>query len=496
MTLLVSFLRNDALCINQNDDQEKSEQVQGMSTIYESARQAWIWLGTEFEGVEESFAWLRGLYQSSASSFEEINALLTPLVARALSSLLSLPWWRRVWIIQEATVSRDAVVICGNHRINFNYFMTLPNLMGVYIHTGRVQRQDSLYSLLMPAANDLLSLAELRSGWSQGRGANFMPLEAILRRTYLRVLATDPRDRFYALLGISTPQDMVALKPDYKMNRDAVFLKATLHLIRKTSSLDILQLGEDLQHAETDPSWLPGWDQKPYNSGPREIIKGYASQGIEFSLTTSDDLRTLTVAGAVISKILWVSKFEPEEHKFAPPSCISRWLEYLNNISQAVPDPYQSTCSLKEAFARSLVAGNPSLVPETDTFDSLLCWNFFSIWLAMTDPQYCIPNGCQRLQESRPGNVFDPMHTPAATFRRHSLAALHRRSFVITVGGHIGLAPDEACEGDVVALIGGSSTPVCMRPENGHFKWSGAAYLHGLMHGDSIRSNTTKLEIH
>lgn len=81
-----------------------------------------------------------------------------------------------------------------------------------------------------------------------------MPLEAILRRTYLTVLATDPRDMFYALLGISTLQDIAAIRSDYKIDRDGVFLKATLYFMRKTSSLDILQLGEDLQHSETDPS--------------------------------------------------------------------------------------------------------------------------------------------------------------------------------------------------------------------------------------------------
>jgi len=38
-----------------------------------------------------------------------------------------------------------------------------------------------------------------------------MGLEALLCRTYLRVMASDPRD-LYALLGISTNEDWLALK--------------------------------------------------------------------------------------------------------------------------------------------------------------------------------------------------------------------------------------------------------------------------------------------
>ncbi len=69
-----------------------------------------------------------------------------------------------------------------------------------------------------------------------------MPLEALIRRTYLRVRATDPRDRFYALLSMCTNQNWLALRPDYKFTRDALYTKATLHLIRKAASLDSRKL--------------------------------------------------------------------------------------------------------------------------------------------------------------------------------------------------------------------------------------------------------------
>jgi len=510
----------DAMCINQKDDLEKTEQVQRMPDIYESARKAFIWLGDEFKGVKEAFAWLRDLHWSKASSFEELNALLTTEIAAALAKLLSLPWWRRVWIIQEATVCKDAVVMCGCHEIEFSYFITLANVIQLFVSTTWISRQESPYSLLMPAAKDLLMLAEFQSGWRPcGGGVHFMELEALVRRTYLRVLATDPRDRFYALTGISTPQDMVALMPDYNLNRDAVFLKATIHLIRKTSSIDILQLGENLYHSAGDPSWLPGWDQGPRSSTAREPFKGPcfgegsetssdssdASEGMCFSLTTSEDLRVLTVSGAVIGKLILDSQFQPEEDKFQPPSCIFRWLEILNNLNNTFPNPYNNSCGLMEAFVRALVAGNEILAPQTDPPDMFPLRNVFNIWATMVDPETNVPDAWRRLQENRPGVTFDPLLTPAATLRRHALDCLHRRSFVITANGYIGLAPDDAREGDIAALIAGSSTPICLRPENGHFRWVGAMYLHDVMRGGLAEhvmrrrqgaSVLTKFEIH
>ena len=41
----------DALCINQDDAEEKNEQVRMMRSMYEKATNVWVWLGEE--GVED-----------------------------------------------------------------------------------------------------------------------------------------------------------------------------------------------------------------------------------------------------------------------------------------------------------------------------------------------------------------------------------------------------------------------------------------------------------
>jgi hypothetical protein len=194
---------------------------------------------------------------------------------------------------------------------------------------------------------------------------------------------------------------------------------------------------------------------------------------MKVSLTTSEDLRVLTLSGKVIGKLISCYQFEPEEDKFQPPSCIFRWLDILSELNETFPDPYKDSCGRLEAFVGALVAGNEMLVVP-----GFPLRNVFMIWTTMTDPETNVPDGWRRLQDNRQGRTFDPLLTPAATLRRHALESLHRRSFVVTENGYLGVAPDDAQEGDIAALIAGSSTPICLRPENGHFRWVGAMYLH------------------
>lgn len=495
----------DALCIDQQDDVEKSRQVQSMPTIYEAAKLVIVWLGDGFEGAEEAFAWLRGLWhiqEEVTLSLDRINALLSPLIAEALTRLLHLPWWRRVWVIQELTVCQEAIVMCGSSTVPFGCFITLANIMNTFIFTGRINQPDCSYSALMPAGQDLLTLAEIRCAWKRCDGSiNLMELEALIRRTYLRTCATDARDHFYALLSIALTENWLELKPDYTITRDVLYLKATLHLIHRKSSLDILQLAENLHRSVDDPSWMPGWDKGSFSLAPREFIKGNASAGLELSLSPSEDLRVLTLLGLVIGELHFVSPFENEDNQFQPPRCIMGWLDELED--RVPTNPYSAACGLLEAFIRSLVAGHKSFVDEQDTHGEAPLRHIFLTWTKMTSPDSPMPPTWRALQESTQWLEKDLYRTPPANLRRHVLQSLNRRSFVITDKGHVGVTPNEAQEGDLAVLLGGCSTPVCLRHENGHYRWIGAMYVHGVMAGEIVenlssadRSALTEFDIH
>ena len=105
----------DAICINQEDNEDKKMQIPLMSLIYSKAETVEIWLGTD-EGNGEL-----GL-RSVASG--ELEAIATPEIVCAVIDLLQRPWFSRVWIIQELVLAgRDgAFVNCGRARVSWDLF--------------------------------------------------------------------------------------------------------------------------------------------------------------------------------------------------------------------------------------------------------------------------------------------------------------------------------------------------------------------------------------
>lgn len=193
-----------------------------------------------------------------------------------------------------------------------------------------------------------------------------IPLEMLIMRTYSKILATDPRDRFFALLALATNQDWYNPKPDYSLGRDEVFLKATIHLMRKMSSPDILQCGENLPRALEDPSWLPCWDHGHESYEARHFIQRHAYTDVKFSMTVSEDLRVLTLSGLIMSEVSSLFMFQPENDKTEPPSCILKWKRAVEELGEQLPNPYLRSCERLEAFARCLIAGSDNFVSSVD----------------------------------------------------------------------------------------------------------------------------------
>ena len=79
----------DAICIDQNNVQERSSQVRLMAFIYSRAQAVVIWLGIQ----------IPIFYDESRTQFK----------SEYVELLCSHPYWRRVWIIQEVSLARNLI---------------------------------------------------------------------------------------------------------------------------------------------------------------------------------------------------------------------------------------------------------------------------------------------------------------------------------------------------------------------------------------------------
>ena len=213
----------DALCINQQDVQERSRQVQIMDHIYSSAHQVIIWLGPD-----HGHNYHNVLLHMDKRMVPDSNTLFVQLL-RDICRLGSSPWFSRLWVVQELVLATDdPMVYIGRYRIpwsafasgadHFNYWFWKDSKPGFDVD-DKVLIRD-----FMVQHAGIRSFNELRLSTKQA------PLATRLYRTIFQQ-ATDPRDKIYGLLAMSqSPTNNI--KPDYTLSIQRVLAQTTAVLLQ------------------------------------------------------------------------------------------------------------------------------------------------------------------------------------------------------------------------------------------------------------------------
>ncbi|KAH8650542.1 heterokaryon incompatibility protein-domain-containing protein [Tricladium varicosporioides] len=142
----------DAICINQDDEQERGHQVRQMSEIYKEAEEVIIWLGNGSQETDFVMGFMRELdnnyakakhdWRLSAQLWIYRRSVIQPglrdssvdYTARwreGMEFMLMHPWFRRIWILQEVANARRATVVCGRKSISARIFAQVPSLLGL-----------------------------------------------------------------------------------------------------------------------------------------------------------------------------------------------------------------------------------------------------------------------------------------------------------------------------------------------------------------------------
>jgi hypothetical protein len=121
----------DALCIDQNNNDEKAKQVRNMGKIYGDAEKVHVWLGmdTPDDRVPSAFAVLQDLARDEllltkleeGQESKELRRGLLVNEVEPLSLLLSRPWFRRRWILQAVALAQDVTIHCGLYKLAWNW---------------------------------------------------------------------------------------------------------------------------------------------------------------------------------------------------------------------------------------------------------------------------------------------------------------------------------------------------------------------------------------
>ena len=130
----------DQLCINQDDNMERNQQVLLMRQIYSSASRVLAWLGEDEGNGSIALRLLEKIGKTDTSSLQQrwvstawMKANGLPAsgdrVWHALLTFWRRPWFRRAWVVQEFVLAKDALMICGDAQLNWKAFTSAQEKM-------------------------------------------------------------------------------------------------------------------------------------------------------------------------------------------------------------------------------------------------------------------------------------------------------------------------------------------------------------------------------
>jgi hypothetical protein len=202
----------DAICINQDDLDERSKQVAIMGQIYSKAYGVCAWLGVGTEKSSETMQELTEIdweaHYEKAKSGQGFN--LADEQLESICEWLELAYWSRVWIIQEYALSNRAVIQCGPKIISA---VTLDLMIDAVI-------LDPVRSRLFGTAG--FKVLRARRHFIRGSSLNFV----VVLLLSLDSKCTDLHDHIYALISLDSKASE-AIVPDYSKSLLELFVEVT-----------------------------------------------------------------------------------------------------------------------------------------------------------------------------------------------------------------------------------------------------------------------------
>ncbi|KAH8764113.1 heterokaryon incompatibility protein-domain-containing protein [Hyaloscypha sp. PMI_1271] len=226
----------DALCINQNDLQERGSQVSRMSAIYGIAKEVMVWLGPADEDSKLAIDFIQHNFHPSSGPrvkdipMDELLVEASELELWAIAKIMSREYWHRVWIIQEIFRARLVTVHCGHDTMRwsslskfFRYLSRQPEQAELIKRQGDRQKYERLLEACRSPAKSL----------TEHRTSQKHCLEDLLK-AYKSCRSSDPRDKVYALVGLAQRKFRMDSEPIKKGDDWIVvdYSKPVLHIFR------------------------------------------------------------------------------------------------------------------------------------------------------------------------------------------------------------------------------------------------------------------------
>lgn len=464
----------DALCINQGDNQEKASQIPLMRQIYENALCVHAELGPATKDEELAVEPIRHISKalterarqsSSSTGASYLDTIMLPYVGpydadawAGIYRIFTGQYWRRVWIMQEATSMKSVEFHYGNTVLRM---LDMKALHVAYLRLRRsaeLAGTDPLKWLHLPGLQRIIDISMLRERKDP-------PPTLVEVLSHFRGLAaTKQHDIAYAAMNLAHDIRSGDIMPDYDKSVSVVFRDVVVFYLKRETPfpLDILaHCGTFLPSVEPPEgfaTWMPRWQdllaQKPF---PRFVADGTGgltrAYDASHSATLKPDLdiagMSLRVRGFSVDEITQVRYPNLKFNAYDGCVVVSSW---------APDDPHGRYLGDKgdetklQAFLRTVVA-------DYDTRRNI--------------------RGCS-VEWHVDSFVRD--HGPMS----HVHTTCHARRLAITTRGYMALVNCQAEIGDKLFVLYGGAMIYVLRPRGDAYILVGECYVHGIMDGEAM----------
>ncbi|KAI9786881.1 MAG: hypothetical protein M1839_005112 [Geoglossum umbratile] len=517
-----SLLWVDAICINQEDPEERAQQVQQMRIIFSGAEHVIAYLGEEMDGSQHIpdicrtilhgvIIWRQTNPLSDAPSenfmfpehFEGVG--LPSDSDRAwdiFMEFLARSWFLRVWIVQEAVCARKLTFVCGS-------WTMAREVLWSTVQVGTTHALP-LCRISMPKFAEASSgrahiglMGELLSGGLVSDPQSPRPSLLDLARRSKHQKATDPRDNIYALLGLCNEYSTPGLQPDYTEPAANTFRRFATYFVNTGGGARLLieaahSSGSDLEL----PSWVPDWsihDDNIHYIPPSDHLDPsylgnlgalpHSNYGFSAKMKVEPCGNRLSLAVYLIDEIertgsaqLKLSNLSEEVSTASPLECCRELAGCIEEIGQMLNarEAYPTGEPKAEVFCKTVLCnGRLGTRPGPEDYGHLQGpFRFLLLLTSLFRPG--IRDEVRRLPE----NLF-PLHdsfNEVMMFVTTAQGACASMKRCLTRKAYIGQVPPMAQIGDMVCFIVGAPVPFLLRPRGGdEFSLLGQCYLHGFM---------------
>ncbi|KAM0461561.1 hypothetical protein ACHAPV_004267 [Trichoderma viride] len=288
--------------------------------------------------------------EESEDEDHKASRLRRETAAAAFKTLFLLPWWSRIWTVQEAILPPLATLYWGPCQIPWS---TLDKASESFFDDSAPNVPNEFWH---NAAIECLTVA------LRGLGASREEELFMLLWRWRHRKATDPRDKVYGLLGFRHDVALPSVKTcDYTVDVRTLYHKVTIDLINISTDLQPL-LGRGGERSEIPglASWAVDWDGVKDASKSSKCsfwdhhhwwhFGGFTADrgmyGVGEGLRVEGDGDVLRVTGLRISKIDMVEDNVPEEIEVPEEVSVAalyrlygdRWGELMARYHKQFPD--------------------------------------------------------------------------------------------------------------------------------------------------------------